>query len=586
MNIDIRTLVFVLGITHIIQVIVFYYQYRINKNYRGPGWWLMWSAAEVTGFTFLILREIPSIHRIAIVVQNTMIVAGVIFLYIGIMRFLDKKENRPVALSVFILFFTSFLYFVYADDNIYIRSIILSVTLAIISFLTAYGLLVNKTPAINATANFTAVIFLLHGGFFSFRTVVLLSGVSYTMFAPTPLNVAIYVDALIVSILWTFCFIVMINQRLNAEISEAKEHFELIFNTSPDAVLITRPNDGLIVNINEKFTELTGYSRDESVGKSSLSINIWADPEDRRRVVAELGEKGFCENYEAVFNMKDGSRLTGIMSAKIINILGVPHIISVTRDITRRKEAEDEIRRLNAELEERVAERTAKLETVNKELEAFTYSVAHTMRAPLRALDGFSSIIMKKHSDKLGSEGNRLLNIIRSSSHEINNFITDMLEFLRVSLDKITLSRIDMKMLVNSVYLETISQEIRSRFVFSVGALPEAIGDPEMMRYLWSNLISNAVKYTLPKEERRIEIGSCMIEGENAYYIKDTGVGFDSKYKDKLFGVFHRLHRAEDFEGTGIGLAVVGRIVSRHGGRVWAEGEVGKGATFYFTLKA
>jgi PAS domain S-box-containing protein len=406
------------------------------------------------------------------------------------------------------------------------------------------------------------------------------------MFAPTPLNVAIYVDALIVSILWTYCFIVMINQRLNAEMKEAKEHFELIFNTSPDAVVITRPDDGMIVNINDGFTELCGFTRDESVGKSSLAINIWENPEDRQKVVGELNEKGFCDNYEAVFRRRDGSRLIGIMSAKIINIQGVPHIISVTRDITKRKEAEDEIRSLNTRLEERVAERTIKIESLNRELEEFTYSVAHTMRSPLRALDGFSGMIIKKYSDRLGAEGNRLINVIRSSSNEINTLITEMLEFLRVSLNKLKFSKIDMTELVNKVYHDTVPAEYRDKFIFSVKALPEAVGDPDMVKDLWGNLISNAVKYTLPREERVIEIGSGSVNGVDAYYIKDTGVGFDSKYRDNLFGLFNRLHRVEDFEGIGIGLAVVERIVSRHGGRVWAEGKVGEGATFYFTLSA
>ena len=198
------------------------------------------------------------------------------------------------------------------------------------------------------------------------------------------------------------------------------------------------------------------------------------------------------------------------------------------------------------------------------------------MRSPLRTLDGFSHIIRKKYAGKLDSEGNRLLNVIRSGAHEINQLITDMLELLQVSLDKMNLSRIDMTGLVDSVYLETASSEVRDKFIFSAGPLPDAFGDPAMMRQLWINLISNAIKYTLPKEDRRIEIGSHEKEGENVYYIKDTGVGFDPKYTHKLFGIFERLHSTEEFEGTGIGLAIVQRIVKRHGGKVWAEGKVEK----------
>ena len=161
-----------------------------------------------------------------------------------------------------------------------------------------------------------------------------------------------------------------------------------------------------------------------------------------------------------------------------------------------------------------------------------------------------------------------------------------MLDLLRISLSEMNLSRIDMNKLVDSVYLATASSEVRGKFIFSAGSLPEASGDPAMMRQLWSNLISNAIKYTLPKEDRKIEIGSHERDGEDVYYIKDTGVGFDPEYTHKLFGIFERMHKVEEFEGTGIGLAIVQRIVRRHGGKVWAEGKKGEGATFYFTLSA
>ncbi len=587
MNIDIRTLVFVLGITHLMQVAVFYQQYKVNKNYQGLGWWLMWSIAEVVGFAGILLRSIPSIHLIAIIIQNSGIFLGTIFIYIGIMRFLDKNVNLKIIFSVALLYIISMVYFIYVNDSIFMRSVIINAALAGISLLTAYALFVHKIPSIIYTANFNAAVFLMHGGVFIYRTVIFLSGAPIDdFFRPTFFNYIPFLDALIVSLLWTYGFIIMLNQRLNAEMREAKEHFEMIFSTSPDAALISRPHDGLIVNINDGFLALSGYTRGEIAGKSTLDIDIWEDPAERDKVVAELRDKGFCDNFEAVFQHKDGSRITGIMSAKIITLQGIPHIISVTRDITERKQMENEIRRLNTELEQRVAERTAKLEAANRELEAFVYSVAHTMRAPLRTLDGFAHILRKKFADKLDSDGNRFLNVIVAGARDINQLISDMLELLHVSLDKMNLVSIDMTGMVNSVYLEAASSEVRNKFIFSAGPLPDAFGDSAMMRQLWMNLISNAIKYALPKEDRRIVIGCNIKEGENVYYIKDTGVGFDPKYMHKLFGIFERLHSTEEFEGTGIGLAIVKRITNRHGGKVWAEGKVGEGATFFFTLKA
>jgi PAS domain S-box-containing protein len=342
MNIDIRTLIFVLGITHIIQVVVFIHQYLIIKIYRGIGWWLLWSVAEVIGFTFMLLRETPSFRSMAIIGQNSMIVLGVIFLYFGIMRFLDRKVNLAILLPIYAGYVAALMFFLYVHDDIQVRGIIISAALAGFSFLSAQALFVNKPRAISASANFVSAVLMIHGSYFTFRAVAITNGArADNFFTPTMFNVAMFMDALIVAILWTVGFIIMINQRLNAEATEAKEHSELIFNTSPDAALITRLDDGMIVDINNGFTALSGFSREETIGKSSFETNIWKNPADRKKLVGELREKGFRENFEAEFLRKDGSPIFGLMSAKVINLHGLPHIMSVTRDITERKRAEE-----------------------------------------------------------------------------------------------------------------------------------------------------------------------------------------------------------------------------------------------------
>lgn len=250
----------------------------------------------------------------------------------------------------------------------------------------------------------------------------------------------------------------------------------------------------------------------------------------------------------------------------------------------RREQAEEKIRKLNAELEQRVKERTAQLESANKELEAFAYSVSHDLRAPLRAIDGYSRFVLEDYAEKLDDEGRRLLNVIRINTQKMDQLITDILGLSRVRRTEMRLSRIDMNALVNTVYREIASPEIQQKFVFSVEPLPEVFGDPTLIRQVWINLISNAIKYTLPREERRIEIGGRTEGGMNIYCIKDTGVGFNPDYTHKLFGLFQRLHRADEFEGTGVGLAIVQRVIMRHGGKVWAEGKVNEGATFWFSI--
>jgi len=250
----------------------------------------------------------------------------------------------------------------------------------------------------------------------------------------------------------------------------------------------------------------------------------------------------------------------------------------------KRKKAEDEIKQLNVELESRVVERTVQLETTNKELEAFSYSVSHDLRAPLRSIDGFSRIIVEEYANKLDEEGKRLLNVVRSNTQKMGELITDLLNLSRVTRDEMKAVHVNMSTLANSIYHEVASPDVLKRCSFSIEPLPDAYCDPSLMRQVWRNLISNAIKFTSRQDEQKIEIKGRTEDGTNIYSIKDSGVGFDPRYSHRLFGAFQRLHKAEEFEGTGVGLAVVQRIVHRHGGRVWAEGAIGGGATFHFSL--
>jgi PAS domain S-box-containing protein len=347
MGLDIRTLSILLGITNILQVIALFIQYRANKTYRGIGWWALGFGAIAIGLVLLLLRDVNSIGLIAIIIGNALTVSAIIFFHIGIMQFLDKTASRWIVVSIFGIFILPFFYYTYVNNDITLRTVIASAALAALSFLTARNLFVNKTRSITASANFISVVFLANGCFFGFRAIANLTvSPVANFFTPTLLQDAAFVEPFIVGILLAFGFIIMVNQRLVVESREAKEHFELIFNTGPDATVISRLHDGLIIDINGGFTSLTGFTRAESIGKSSLEINIWKNPSDRAKVVKELSEKGFCENVEVLLQRKDGSPIPGIMSAKIITLHGSPHIISVTRDITERKRLEDEVQRL------------------------------------------------------------------------------------------------------------------------------------------------------------------------------------------------------------------------------------------------
>lgn len=221
-----------------------------------------------------------------------------------------------------------------------------------------------------------------------------------------------------------------------------------------------------------------------------------------------------------------------------------------------------------------------------KELEAFSYSVSHDLRTPLRAIDGFSRILIEDYRDKLDDEGKRLLNVVRNNALKMGQLIDDILAFSRMGPLALEISKVDMEKLARDVFAELQSTEEERDLKLEIKTLPTTSADPSMMRQALVNLLANAIKFTRPRTTPLIEVGGRAGDDENIYYVKDNGVGFDSQYIGKLFGVFQRLHRVEEFEGTGIGLAIVKRIIGKHDGRVWAESKVNEGATFYFTLPA
>lgn len=312
-------------------------------------------------------------------------------------------------------------------------------------------------------------------------------------------------------------------------------------------------------------------------------------PDDRERVLAEYAQsvasdQPFRTEYRLITR---DDRVVWIRDEAVFEHdleAHTEYMHGLMLDITERKWAEEEIHNLNSELEQRVIERTAQLESANKDLEAFAYSVSHDLRAPLRAINGFSHIVAESFSDQLPEKAIQYLTLVQNNANKMDHLIEDLLAFSRLGHQPLRKKTILPAALAREVLADLLTEESGRQVDIALDELPPCEADPALLRQVFVNLISNALKYTRRQAAPRIQIGYQQSENETVYFVADNGIGFDMKYANKLFGVFQRLHNAEDYEGTGVGLANVQRIIARHGGRIWAEAEVDQGAIFYFTL--
>jgi len=417
-------------------------------------------------------------------------------------------------------------------------------------------------------------------------------------------------------------FVRDITERKQAELKIIRigQHYKALIEKAPDGITLIDA-DGNFKYVSPAAHKMFGYSTAEEIKGNPTQ---YTHPNDLPGVLTAL--QNLILNPELVITMqyrfatKSGEwKWIESTFSNLFSDPGVEAIVINFRDITDRKIADDEIIKLNNELEKKVNDRTAELESrtkelienqaallnmvedlniksdelhqstaqleiANKELEAFSYSVSHDLRAPLRAISGFVSILREDYEDKLDEEGKRICSIINSNATKMGQLIDDLLSFSRLIRSELHNTSIDMEKMVKTVLSEFESTYDLSQKNILIHELPKTKGDPNLIKQVWINLIANAFKYSSRNVNATITIGSFTQNNELVYYIKDNGVGFNMDYAHKLFGVFHRLHAGNEFEGTGVGLAIVQRIITRHHGKVWAEGEVGKGAAFYFTL--
>jgi PAS domain S-box-containing protein len=503
-------------------------------------------------------------------------------------------------------------------------------------------------------------------------------------------------------------------RKLAAEkLKQSEEKFSKAFQTSSNAIIITQSESGKLIEVNDAFTSITEFSREEALRSSSIEMNLWADQKERERVVSDLRAGRIIEGHEFQFLTKAGNVITGLFSARIIqiehepcilssitdisqrkqiekelrfknlilstqqevsmdgilvvdsnrkivssnqlfaNIWGIPpdiidshsdegalqvvlekmenpeefsqkvsHLYAhpeeksqdeirlrdgrifdrysapmvgaagenygrvwYFRDITERKRADNEIQQLNANLEQRVTQRTSQLETANKELDSFAYSVSHDLRAPLRGIDGWSLVVLEDYGDRLDEQGREHLRLVRSEAQRMGKLIDELLGLSRVMRNEMHKEEVDLATLAQTVLARLRITQSDRRVNIVIEPELKVMGDTELLEIALTNLLSNAWKFTGTRKEGSIEFGKTKKEGHSVFFVRDNGVGFDMAYANKLFGAFQRMHKDTDFPGTGIGLATVQRIIHRHGGQIWAEAQVDKGATFFFTLE-
>jgi PAS domain S-box-containing protein len=588
MNIlDMRTVVLGQLATDTVCVLVLALLWAQNRN-RFPGLflWLLDMLFQTTAILLIVLRgSIPDLVSMGF--SNTMVIAGALLGYIGLLQFLGRKSPQAPNYALLAVFAAVHCYFIFIQPSLEMRSLNVSVGLLIFCFQCAWLLLRNARRGDVRTAREVGLVFSLFCAVSIVRIFVLVISPSPNndFFKSGTFDTLTLLAYQILLILLTFGWGLMVNQRLLGEVQLQEEKFSKAFRSSPYAITLTRLSDGKIIEVNDGFFAITGYSRQEAAGKTTIELNLWAHEDDRSAVVRELSKGNRVAGREFPFRKKSGDILIGLFSADILQIHDQQWILSSIEDITDRKRAEEELHLLQNELEARVVQRTTQLEAAYRELDAFSYSISHDLRAPLRGIDGWSLALLEDYSDRLDDRGRQYLQRVRSGTQQIGRLIDDLLLLARVARFDMHRRPVDLTVIARAIAARLEDEHPDRKIEWIIPPGLTAVCDQRLLEIVVQNLLDNACKFTGPRELARIEFDQAGDQPQPAYFVRDNGVGFDMTSANKLFAPFQRMHKPSEFPGNGIGLAIAQRIIRRHGGKIWAESSPDKGSTFFFTLE-
>jgi len=580
MALDIKTLTFAIGIIYIIQAIALHLLSLVITNYKGVNLWALGTMLLALGFFSMAFRTYLPFEKILILLGNAFHVLGFIFFVRGTKRFLgisDKQLNLYLYLFVFLLVIS---YFTFIDNNLNARTVFYSAFVPPLLFYNSFLMIKYGKKDIRKTLVFVSSIFILFSFMLLFRSAYLLfvSPVQ-SFYSPDFVQSFTFMMAISLGLLWTFGLIIIVNQRLNHELAESKNHFELIFETIPDAVTISESDSGLFINTNKGFSQISGLSKDDIKGKTVYDVNLWKDPKERKRAIKSIQKSGASIiNQEFVFRKKDGSEFTALVSATPIVVNGKDSILFVIHDISVLKQKENEI-----------ASKNHQLELVNAEKDKFFSIIAHDLRGPFSSIIGLAEVLSDSTSDLPKEKMNMLAHSLHRTATSTYNLLDNLLEWSRiqrgvkayfpqpVTIEKVINHTIDG--LKNAADNKQITFNVEFPFDVTITA------DSQMLQTIIRNLVLNAIKFT-PQGGTVLLSAKQNSEGKIHFTVADTGIGMSPEICSSLFSFDTKNNRVgtNGEPSSGLGLCLCKEFVEEHGGKLCVESEEGKGSTFWFEI--